>query len=112
MKKRTLKTAGAAALGIAFAAAAAGPAAAAGSGIGGAADLVGSLPVGKATKHLPGAAQSTGATKTALGTTAHMIPANPTRALPVGGGLPVGQLTGGLPVGGLPTGALLGGLLG
>lgn len=112
MKTRTLKTAGAAALGIAFAVAAAGPAAAA--GVGGATDALGGLPLDKATKHLPGAAQSTETTKTALGSATSMVPATTARALPgglPGGGLPTEKLTGGgLPTSGLPTSAVAGAL--
>lgn len=106
MNTRMLRTAGAAALGVAFAAAAAGPAAAAAlPGPGGALDA---LPLGKATKNLPGAAQSTEVTKSTLGTATGMVPATTARTLPLaGGGLP--RLPGGLPKlpgGGLPTGAV------
>lgn len=118
MNTRMLRTAGAAALGVAFAAAAAGPAAAAAlPGPGGALDA---LPLGKAAKNLPGAAQSTEVTKSTLGTATGMVPATTARTLPLaGGGLP-GALPklpgGGLPTGAvtsaLPTGAVPGGLLG
>lgn len=135
MKTRTLRTAGTAALGIAFAAAAAGPAAAA--GVGGAANTVSGLPLATAAKNLPGGVQSAEATRAALGTGLGMIPLATAAALPaldtaplqgaplggpVGSDLPTSNLNGlSVPTGplaqNLPQGLLgnlgsLGGLLG
>jgi hypothetical protein len=109
MNTRTLKTAGAAALGIAFAVAAAGTASASPVD-----NPVGALPVGTAAKTLPGASQSVDATKTTLGTATTMIPATTARTLPAGThGLPGGGL---IPVTGkgnaLPTDAVTGALPG
>ncbi len=103
MKTGTLKTLGAAALGVAFAAAAAGTASAAplpATDPASALDTVTSqLPVGQVSNLVPGAAQATGALQNAL----HTAPAALGNA--TGGGL-----LGGLPTHGLPVGALGGAL--
>ncbi|MDJ0340485.1 hypothetical protein QMK19_10735 [Streptomyces sp. H10-C2] len=94
MTTRTMKTLGAAALGVAFVAAAAGSASAAAlpavDGLASATSLLGGLPLADAAKTLPVASQITG---------------NNT-ATPNAQKDPVGGLLGGLPTGGLPTSGL------
>ncbi|MCZ4126041.1 ATP-binding protein [Streptomyces sp. H39-S7] len=115
MTTRTMKTLGAAALGVAFVAAAAGSASAAASplpavdALGAAGSVLDQLPVGSITKTLPGLGQATESTKTVLTGSGSTLPEAQKD--------PVGGLLGGLPTKGLPTGpvssnALPGGLLG
>ncbi|MCM2421228.1 MULTISPECIES: ATP-binding protein [unclassified Streptomyces] len=115
MTTRTMKTLGAAALGVAFAAAAAGSASAAAlpavDALGTVGQLAGQLPTGQVTDALPGLSTATESTKTVLTGSGSTLPEAQKD--------PVGGLLGGLPVGGkqLPTGpissnALPGGLLG
>ncbi|MDI5967372.1 hypothetical protein POF50_012495 [Streptomyces sp. SL13] len=104
MKSGTLKTLGAAALGVAFAAAAAGTASAApalpANAPASALDsLTTQLPLTQVTGLVPGAAQATGALQGAL----HNVPAALSGGKNAGllGGLPLGSLGGsGLPLGG------------
>lgn len=109
MQTRTMKTLGAAALGVAFAAAAAGTASAAESAVPtlpgtdptAVAGTLNTLPVGQVARTLPGGTQSTAAARQALSGATSTLP------LAAGKGLPGGQnagLLGGLPTGGLPLG--------
>ncbi|MBY8883955.1 hypothetical protein K7472_03745 [Streptomyces sp. PTM05] len=106
MKTGTIKTLGAAALGVAFAAAAAGSASAApalpsvpAADPASALDaLTTQLPVDQVSNLVPGAAQATDAVKGVV----HNAPATLAAANGGGllGGLPVGNLSGSLPLGG------------
>lgn len=107
MKTGTLKTLGAAALGVAFAAAAAGTATAApmvpASPASALDSVTGQVPLGQATNLVPGAAEATGAVKSAVGD----APKTLADGGGLVGGLPIGKLGGTLP-GGLPGGLPLG----
>lgn len=108
MKTGTIKTLGAAALGVAFAAAAAGsasaasmaPAAAPASGL---TALTSELPIQQVSGLVPGAAQATNALQGALHNAPNTLGGNAGTGL-LGGlptkGLPVNGLMGGLPLGG------------
>jgi hypothetical protein len=104
MYTRTLKTAGAAALGVAFAAVAAGPAVASPVD-----SVLKQMPLEKSVQSLPGAAQTVGVTKSTVGYTTSALPATP-RTLPAAAhgarhrgpqpnGGAAGALTGALPKG-------------
>lgn len=108
MKTGTLKTLGAAALGVAFAAAAAGTATAApmtppansATALG---SLTGQLPLGQASTLVPGAAQATDALKSAPQALSGADGGGLLGGLPAKGS-PVNGLTGALGGGGLPIG--------
>ncbi|MEV6005338.1 hypothetical protein AB0M29_00870 [Streptomyces sp. NPDC051976] len=103
---RTKKTLATTALGLVFAAAAAGTASATtlpalpGTGQAGSPNVLDGLPVGSATKLVPGAADSTSSTQQALGDSTSAIPGNPAKLLPTGNQIGPGGLLGGLPIGG------------
>jgi hypothetical protein len=106
MNTRTLKTAGAAALGVAFAAVAAGPAVASPVDT-----VLKQLPLERAVQSVPGATQAVGVTKNTLGyttaTAARTLPAAtqglPGKGLlPGGNTLPTDNITKVLPKTGLP----------
>lgn len=114
-----MKTLGAAALGVAFAAAAAGSASAAASlpavdALGTAGSVLDQLPVSSVTNTLPGLGQAAESTKTVLTGSHSTLPE--AQKDPLGGllgGLPTKGLAGkGLPTGPVSSNALPGGLLG